>query len=112
MTKSTQKPTVENSLVIYRTKQGVLELQGDVTNETIWASQAQMASIFNVQPQNITIHLRNIFSEGELEKDATCKESLQVQIEGTRSIFNQFPSTISAPSEIFQTPRSRKAGMV
>ena len=39
-----------------------------------------------VQPQNITMHLKNIYSEGELSETATCKDFLQVQIEGTRSV--------------------------
>ena len=55
-------------------------------NETIWASQKQIAQIFCVTPQNITIHLKNIFNSGELKEESTCKESLQVQKEGNRSI--------------------------
>ena len=45
-----------------------------------------MAELFQTTPQNITIHLKNIFNEGELDESATCKDLLQVQIEGTRHI--------------------------
>ena len=82
MTKITSKinPT------IYQTKDGALQLRTDVTNETIWANQKQIAQIFEVTPQNITIHLKNIFSSGELDEKSTCKVSLQVQREGGREV--------------------------
>lgn len=54
--------------------------------ETIWTSQKQMVEIFNVTPQNIAIHLKNIFNTRELDKKASCKESLQVQKEGAREV--------------------------
>ncbi len=83
----TKKRTKEsNELVIYQTKSGALELRGDFEKETVWATQAQIAEIFNVTPQNITIHLNKIYSEKELEQRSTCKESLQVQTEGNRAI--------------------------
>lgn len=76
----------KNSVVIYQAKSGAIELRGDFNKETIWATQAQIARIFGVTPQNITIHLRNIYKQAELLEKATCKESLQVQIEGKRKI--------------------------
>ena len=63
-----------------------MELRTDADNETIWASQKQIARIFEVTPQNVTLHLKNIFSSGELDEVSTCKESLQVQKEGTREV--------------------------
>lgn len=45
-----------------------------------------MAELFQTTPQNITIHLKNIFEEWELKEDATCKDFLQVQNEGTRKV--------------------------
>ena len=45
-----------------------------------------MAELFQTTPQNITIHLKNIYEEGELEEDATCKDFLQVQNEGSREV--------------------------
>ena len=46
----------------------------------------QMAELFQTTPQNITMHTNHVFREGELEKEATCKRSLQVRQEGTRTI--------------------------
>lgn len=76
----------ETGVVIYQAKTGAIELKGDFQHETIWATQAEMAGIFDVTPQNITLHLGNIFKDKELEKKATCKEFLQVQKEGNREI--------------------------
>jgi prophage maintenance system killer protein/predicted transcriptional regulator len=73
-------------VVIYQAKSGAIELRGDFARETFWATQAEIASIFGVTPQNITIHLRNIYKQKELGEKATCKESLQVQIEGERRV--------------------------
>lgn len=81
-----EKKNTLNNVVIYQTKSGALELRGDSKNETVWATQAQMAQMFGVTTQNITIHLKNIYKDSELEEKATCKESLQVQQEGNREI--------------------------
>ncbi len=76
----------KNKSIIYQAENGAIELRGDFEFETIWATQKQMAEVFGVTPQNVTIHLKNIFASGELDKTATCKESLQVQKEGRREV--------------------------
>jgi len=76
----------KKEVVIYQAKSGAIELKGDFSKETFWATQAQIAEMFDVTPQNVTLHLGNIFKDKELEIKATCKESLQVQIEGKRKI--------------------------
>ena len=86
MTKSTQKSKVENSLVIYRTKQGVLELQGDIKNETIWASQADIAKAFSVDVRTVNEHLTNIYRTAELTEEATIRKFRIVQKEGKREV--------------------------
>ena len=78
-----------DTLVIYHTKSKSLELRGDFSNETLWATQSQIADIFGVTSQNVTMHVRNIYSEEELSVDRTCKESLQVQKEGKREVSRQ-----------------------
>jgi death-on-curing family protein len=52
--------------VIYQTKTGAIELSGDVTNETIWATQAQIVKLFNVDQSVISRHINNIFKDGEV----------------------------------------------
>lgn len=79
-----QKTTKE--VVIYQSKSGAIEFKGDFKNETIWATQAQIASAFGVTTQNITMHIKNVYKEKELLEKSTCKKSLQVQKEGKRTI--------------------------
>ncbi|MGV3722674.1 MAG: virulence RhuM family protein [Actinomycetota bacterium] len=54
--------------------------------ETVWLTQAQMAELFQTTKQNISLHIRNVFDEGELEAEATVKDYLTVQQEGERSV--------------------------
>lgn len=58
----------------------------DTDRETVWLTQAQMAELFDVKPQNITMHLKNVYEDGELVEGATCKDFLQVQQEGGREV--------------------------
>ncbi|MEK7171469.1 MAG: virulence protein RhuM/Fic/DOC family protein, partial [Patescibacteria group bacterium] len=76
----------EHTIIIYQGKTGAIELRADMLAETFWATQAQIAQIFDTTPQNITLHIKNIFKENELSQDSTCKESLQVQKEGGRTV--------------------------
>lgn len=75
-----------HQMVIYQAKSGALELRRDVRKETIWATQAEIARIFDVNPQAITKHLKNIYAEGELSRRATCSKVEQVQTEGKRVV--------------------------
>lgn len=54
--------------IIYQTKSGALELRGDFREETIWATQAQIAELFDTSADNISLHLKNIYKDGELEE--------------------------------------------
>lgn len=74
---------------LYISDDGQVQLELTVDAQTLWMTQAQMAELFQVKPQNITMHLRNIFIEQELAQESTCKDFLQVQIEGTRKVKRQ-----------------------
>lgn len=76
----------DNKIVIYEDKQGKVELRADIEKDTIWATQAQVAQLFETTIPNINIHLTNIYKEGELDKNRTIKESLIVQKEGGRDV--------------------------
>ncbi len=75
-----------SQLIIYQTETGETKLEVRLENETVWLTQKLMAELFQTTPQNITIHLKNIFEEGELEEAATCKDFLQVGKEGERMV--------------------------
>lgn len=57
----------ENKIVIYQTKSGALELRGDIKSETIWATQAQIAEVFNVERSVITKHINNLLKDKEID---------------------------------------------
>ncbi len=76
----------ENEIIIYQTEDGVTKISVTLDGDTVWLTQAQMAELFQTTPQNITLHIGNIYQEGELTPDSTCKEFLQVQPEGGREV--------------------------
>ena len=76
----------KSQIIIYQTENGETKLDVRFQDETVWLTQKLMAELFQTTSQNITIHLKNIFEEGELEEDATCKDFLQVQKEGSRVV--------------------------
>ena len=76
----------DQKIVIYQTPDGKTQIDVRLENETVWLTQAQMAELFEKTPQNITIHIGNAYKEGELERESTCKEYLQVQQEGKRKV--------------------------
>lgn len=76
----------KNEMLIYKSEDGNIKVDVLFTDETVWLTQKRMAELFQTTPQNITLHLKNIFEEGELQEDATCKDFLQVQQEGNRMV--------------------------
>jgi len=83
------EPPPASSLILYQTEDGQTRVQCRFEEETIWLTQAQMAELFQTTPQNVTLHLKAIFAEGELSEEATCKEYLQVRSEGGREVSRQ-----------------------
>ncbi|HPV49606.1 MAG TPA: RhuM family protein, partial [Smithellaceae bacterium] len=74
----------EGQLLIY--EDGSLRVQVRIDGKTVWLTQAGIALLYQTTPQNITMHLKSIYEEEELNEKATCKEFLQVQQEGSRSV--------------------------
>ena len=72
----------ERSVIIYRSEDGTIQLEVQLHEETVWLTQAQMAILFETTRNNITIHIGNLFKEGELEKISVCKESLLTASDG------------------------------
>jgi hypothetical protein len=67
-----KKVKIQNKPVIYQAKNGAIELRGDISRETIWATQADIATLFNIQRPAITKHLKNIFTSKELDENSVC----------------------------------------
>ncbi|HCY26063.1 TPA: hypothetical protein DIC38_00030 [Candidatus Nomurabacteria bacterium] len=76
----------KNKIIIYQSSSGAIELRGDVKNETIWATQAQIAEAFDVNVRTINEHIKNIFKTDELLEKATIRKFRIVQSEGNRKI--------------------------
>ena len=72
--------------LIFTGQAGEQSIEARYEDETIWLTQNLMAELFQVKTQNITLHLKKIYKEGELNESATCKDFLQVQTEGNRQV--------------------------
>ncbi len=81
-----------NDLILYTTEDGRSQIKLRAQEQTVWLTQLEMAELFDATKQNISLHLKNIFEDGELDPAATVKESLTVQIEGNREV--QRPVTL------------------
>lgn len=75
-----------SEIIIYQAKDGRIKIDVRLEDETLWLSQAQMAELFQTTKQNISLHIKNAFKEGEVEPSATVKEYLTVQNEGERAV--------------------------
>ena len=75
-------------IIIYQTADGETRLDVRMENDSVWLTQAQMVELFNSTKQNVSLHINNIFKEGELEREATVKEYLIVRQEGNRSVWS------------------------
>lgn len=72
----------DSEILLYQTEDGQTKIEVRLEDETVWLSQVQMAELFQTTKQNISLHIRNIFEEGELQENATVKDYLTVQTGG------------------------------
>jgi hypothetical protein len=75
-----------SDLILYTTEDGKTQIDLRLQDGTVWLTQLQIAELFQATKQNISLHLINIFEDGELNQEATVKESLTVQTEGNREV--------------------------
>ena len=80
------KKIPDNQIVFYKSLDGFVNIEVLFAEENIWLTQKKMADLFGTTPQNITQHLKNIFADNEVDRLSTCKDFLQVQNEGGRTI--------------------------
>jgi len=73
-------------IIIYQSEDKSTMLDVRIEEETVWLTQLQMVELFQATKQNISLHINNIFKEGELKPDSTVKEYLTVQTEGKRQV--------------------------
>ena len=76
----------KGEILIYQSESGDTKIDVYFEEGIVWLSQALIAELYQTTPQNIIMHTRNIYKENELTETATCKQFLQVQVEGRRPV--------------------------
>ena len=76
----------KSEILIYNLPDGSSNVEVLLNEEDIWMTQTALSQLFQTSTQNITMHIKNIYEEGELEESRTCKLDLQVQTEGNRTV--------------------------
>lgn len=89
MSKETEK--IHGEVVIYTADDGNTKIDVNFIDETVWLSQQQMAELFQTSRTNIVEHIGNIYDEGELDKNSTCRDFRQVRKEGKRNVSRDIP---------------------
>jgi len=76
----------ENKIILYKDDEGKLSVNVRFADEDVWLTQAQLADIYNTTQQNISLHQKGIYADGELDEKATHKKYLLVRQEGKRQV--------------------------
>ena len=76
----------KGEFLVYQTDDGRIKIDVRLDEENLWLTQQLMAELFQATQQNISLHIRNIYAEGELAPEATHKKYLSVRREGRRNI--------------------------
>ena len=76
----------KNELVVFESSDGLARVEVQTDFDTVWLTKPQIAELVGRERTNISRHISNIYKEGELEKEATCANIAQIQIEGGREI--------------------------
>ena len=83
---SKNKKLPDNQITVYQTPDGNINIEVLYSNENIWLPQKRMAELFGCSADNISMHLKNIYAEKELDESATAEDFSEVQIEGNREV--------------------------
>jgi hypothetical protein len=75
-----------SELILYTTEDGRSQIRLRAKDQTVWLSQREMSELFDVSTDNVGLHLKNIYEDGELRREATTEESSVVQTEGARQV--------------------------
>ena len=78
------QPVADDSQIVLYQPDESIRLEVKLDQDTVWLTQAQMTELFRTTRNNITMHIRNIFKENELEEKSVCKESLQTAADGKK----------------------------
>jgi prophage maintenance system killer protein len=76
-------------VIVYEAPDGEVRVDVRLDRETVWLTQRQMSELFETTPENVLMHLKNVYADGELEEQATTKDFLAVRVEGKRQVRRQ-----------------------
>ena len=74
----------DNKILIYTSDDGQVKIEVRLEDENVWLTQNAMAKLFNTTKQNISLHIKNIFEEQELDENAVVKENLTTASDGKK----------------------------
>jgi len=80
------KKLPDNQIAFYQSPDGAVNIEVLYAQENIWLTQKKMSELFGCSPDNISLHLKNIYKEGELSQQATAEDFSAVQKEGGREV--------------------------
>ncbi len=94
----------KSQIIIYQTESGNTKIDVRLENETVWLTQKLMAELFQTTKQNISLHIINIFEEGELKQESTVKNFLTVQNDGRDQYWSDLKRKLSKEgySELYE----------
>lgn len=78
--------TEQSQIRIYQSPDGKTQVDVRFESDTVWLTQRQMSDVFGTTPENVLMHLKNIYKDGELSESATTKDFLVVRTEGKRQV--------------------------
>ncbi len=84
--RNTIGPEGRGEILLYRTEDGKIKIECRFEDETIWMTQQLIAELFQTTKQNVSLHIKNIYADGELSPESTVKKSLTVRHEGGRDV--------------------------
>lgn len=76
-------------VIVYEAPDGEVRVDVRLDRETVWLTQRQMSELFETTPENVLMHLKNVYADGELEEPVTTKDFLAVRVEGKRQVRRQ-----------------------
>ena len=81
----------KGNIIIYQSGDGINKIDVRLEDENVWLSQQQMAELYQSSRTNVVEHIKNIYEEGELDKNRTCRNFRQVRLEGNREVQREIP---------------------
>jgi len=82
---------LKGNIIIYQSDEGINKIDVRLEDENVWLSQQQMAELYQSSRTNVVEHIKNIYEEGELDKNSTCRNFRQVRLEGNRKVQREIP---------------------